>query len=224
MIKNDGRANLNLPDFGFSTIIQDEESTISGGGPLRSTAPEILEGTVFVSKPADIYSLAMLAFEVWANYISTMHATHRCKVFAGAAPFVDSPPTTVAVQVVSGRRPERPTHSSLTDETWDLIQRCWAPNPSLRPKIREVLRLLRRASMMPPRPVDGSRFLAKDGTTFGNLLRRVSEWPGRVPLSLLGLISRFKGPRSEIPPPALTSYYTKAHFSDSGISVDSWGK
>jgi len=49
------------------------------------------------------------------------------------------------VGILSGKRPERPTHPSLTDELWDLIQRCWDQEPQLRPGISEVVSYLQAA-------------------------------------------------------------------------------
>lgn len=149
---------------------------------------------------------------------------NRCKVFAGAAPFVDSPPTTVAVQVLSGKRPNRPMHSSLTGEMWGLIQNCWAQIPLLRPKIQEVMYQLRRASIVPQRPEGASHFLVKEGATLVRILRKISEWPGGVPSSFRQLFSRFKISGFELSPTAPHSYDIKAHFSGSSISVDSWEK
>ena len=68
----------------------------------------------------------------------TGHVAHQYKVLAGVFPFPNSPPTTVAVDVLSGKRPERPNHPSITDELWDMIQRCWDQEPQRRPGISEV--------------------------------------------------------------------------------------
>lgn len=71
------------------------------------------------------------------------HLIYQYKVLAGVFPFADSPPTTVAVDVLSGKRPERPSHPSLTDELWNLIQRCWEQDPQRRPGISDVARHLK---------------------------------------------------------------------------------
>ena len=72
------------------------------------------------------------------SHTFTGHVTHQYKVLAGVFPFANSPPTTVAVDVLSGKRPERPNHPALTDELWDLIQRCWDQVPQRRPGISDV--------------------------------------------------------------------------------------
>jgi hypothetical protein len=54
----------------------------------------------------------------------------------------------VAVEVLSGKRPTRPTHAGsdliLTDRIWDLIVRCWGQEPLRRPEISEVVSILER--------------------------------------------------------------------------------
>ena len=119
---------------------------MTGEPAPRLAAPEILSGNTDISKAADIFSFAMLTIEVWArDTIAVSHATNDYKVFSGAAPFNRSPPTTVAVQIIEGIRPERPAHLSLTDELWEFIQRCWDQEPLRRPGISEVVDQLRNA-------------------------------------------------------------------------------
>ena len=42
-----------------------------------------------------------------------------------------------------GERPERPKDKTLTDELWNLTQRCLEENPQRRPEITEVVSYLR---------------------------------------------------------------------------------
>ena len=83
-------------------------------------------------------------------------AIHDHKVFTGAAPFNHSPPTTVAVRMLAGIRPDRPGYSSLTDELWDLNQRCWDQEPSSRPEISEVVSHLQNALTAQDDHTDGT--------------------------------------------------------------------
>lgn len=48
------------------------------------------------------------------------------------------------MEVLSGRRPERPKHPNLTDELWDLIKSCWEQEPLRRPGISDVVDHLQR--------------------------------------------------------------------------------
>ena len=78
------------------------------------------------------------------------------KVFTGVSPFNNSPPTTVAVRILSGIRPDRPVHPRLTSELWDLNQRCWNKEPSQRPGILKVVSHLRNALNTQDDHVDGT--------------------------------------------------------------------
>ena len=49
------------------------------------------------------------------------------------------------MRIVAGIRPDRPVHPGLTDELWDLNQRCWHQEPLLRPGASEVVSHLRNA-------------------------------------------------------------------------------
>jgi len=40
------------------------------------------------------------------------------------------------------KRPPRPTHSTLTDELWELMQHCWHQEPRLRPEMSQVVQIL----------------------------------------------------------------------------------
>ena len=140
-VEADGSARLS--DFGLSSIMRGPESTEPGGGTLRWAAPELFEVGTVNTKESDIYAFGVLAWEVGAcNDISIAYVVDQSQVFAGAAPFADSPPTAVAVQVLSGKRPERPIHASLTDGLRGY-------DPAL---------LETRTPGAPPSPGSGSRF------------------------------------------------------------------
>jgi len=61
------------------------------------------------------------------------------QVFSGAIPFGDGVSSVSAMlAIVQGKRPQRPTHSTFTEDLWMLIQRCWNGDPHSRPKVSEV--------------------------------------------------------------------------------------
>ena len=154
--------------------------TQGGTGTLRWMAPELLEGKTDASKESDVYAFGMVMYEVRVHHnISIGYAIHRYKVLAGVAPFVDSPPTTVAVQVLSGRRPDRPKHASL-NEVWDLAQCCWGQEPLHRPDISEVVSRLEGASIVRRSPAD---IAVGGGTARGSTLREWSRGFRRAPHS-----------------------------------------
>jgi len=154
----DDGGHARITDFGFSTVVSDAGSatSITEGHAVRWAAPETLD-MVPVSKGSDIYSFAMIMVET----------------FAGKAPFYGILPTTVAVGVLSGNRPARPVHSSLTDDLWDLTKRCWNQDPKLRPEIAEVVLCLQVASKETDDTTLGS--VQRQGSPYGVRCRR-SRW------------------------------------------------
>jgi len=90
--------------------------------------------------------------------------THWHKIFTGEVPFHNLRPTTVAVEILSGNRPERPAHPSFTDDLWGLTNRCWNHDPQQRPDISQVILSLR--TWFPSRYSDDE---IPDGTTLGSV-------------------------------------------------------
>lgn len=64
------------------------------------------------------------------------------KVFTGAVPFSESPATAAIIRIIHGERPPRPTHPTLTEDLWTLMQRCWNHDPKLRPNASEALQAI----------------------------------------------------------------------------------
>jgi hypothetical protein len=66
-------------------------------------------------------------------------------MFAGEIPFFENPyDVQVALRVVRGKRPIRPSHDfsktrGFSDDAWDLIQASWAQDPAQRPTAKEVV-------------------------------------------------------------------------------------
>ncbi|KDQ54687.1 hypothetical protein JAAARDRAFT_80270 [Jaapia argillacea MUCL 33604] len=125
-INQDRRAVIG--DLGSATAVGYNKTAISFS--LRWAAPELVEciatghGDVYnpTTKASDIYAVGMVIHE--------MHAK--------AVPFEAIPhDSAVMLKVFNGERPKR--HRDITDELWNLAQRCWHPNPSNRPDVRQVL-------------------------------------------------------------------------------------
>jgi hypothetical protein len=64
------------------------------------------------------------------------------QIFTGAVPFSDSLHVAAVLAITSGKRPQRPTHPTLTDKLWKLVQDCWDQDPRLRPEGLKVLKVL----------------------------------------------------------------------------------
>jgi len=64
------------------------------------------------------------------------------KAFTGSAPFDLHLSITVALAIMRGDRPSRPIHPTFTHGLWELMEHCWNQEPSSRPDMPEVLRIL----------------------------------------------------------------------------------
>ena len=150
LVDDTGRPRIT--GFGFSTVTHDLDymwrTTPNHGHTTRWTAPEVLTGKGGDSKGADVFSFAMVMIEVICRRLTTCQSVAYLlppftQVFTGAVPFSDSPLAAAISGIIDGRRPSRPNRFNLTDALWVSMQRCWDQNPYLRPKVSEVLRVLR---------------------------------------------------------------------------------
>ena len=64
------------------------------------------------------------------------------QVFTAAVPFNKLSAYSAMIAMARDERPPRPTHPTFTDSLWQLMQRCWDPNPQLRLEVSEVLQVL----------------------------------------------------------------------------------
>eukprot|EP00906_Rhabdomonas_costata_P002588 RCo004061 len=137
MMTPDGR--VVLTDFGLSKM-QSSITTFSGGNSARAVvgtspfmAPECWDDEARPGPPADIYAFAMVAFAL----------------LTGALPWQGLSDMQIMKNVsVTGKRPGLP--ASVPAKLRQLIELCWAPQPSSRPTAAGALRLLREED--PPQP------------------------------------------------------------------------
>jgi len=64
-------------------------------------------------------------------------------------PFSDLNGPTIMMRITNGERPRRPRdtyHLGLTDLIWNMTLECWAQRPAHRPKVAEVVEILRERS------------------------------------------------------------------------------
>ncbi|KAH7930254.1 kinase-like protein [Leucogyrophana mollusca] len=126
-----------ITDFGLFMLEEDitgDHFTQSVGesNGHRWLAPELLFENARMTTSSDVYAYAMtvLEFMTLAQPWATVRST-----------------TQLIIRVSNGERPERPkgpvgeaAHSrGLDDHLWGLMQRCWAQNPSERPRIGDIL-------------------------------------------------------------------------------------
>jgi len=113
----------------------------------RWMSPELLDPDRFgfensrPTKESDCYALGMVMLEV----------------LSGQAPFSRCNGLIVLRKVVEGERPGRPRGAEgawFTAELWEVLWRCWSPQPKSRPTVDTILEHLKQVSTawQPPAP------------------------------------------------------------------------
>ena len=154
----DNNGTARISEYGLETLLREESSSKSIPANVRWMAPEIL-GTDDRCVPsgdhgkaADIYSFAMVIFEVClprvplGMFLDISHPSPQ--VLTGTAPFPVESDEEVVGMVAAGLRPGRPSDDlpqGSADELWELITVCWGAEPYERPTALEVLRALGEA-------------------------------------------------------------------------------
>ena len=95
------------------------------------------------------------------------------EVLTGQHPFPHYSDITVVRKVVDGERPMRPQGPEgvwSTDDLWGMLERCWSPQPKVRPTAEAILGYLERASIawrpLPPTADNGFRADSDDEFPF----------------------------------------------------------
>ena len=97
------------------------------------------------------------------------------KVFTGKVPFFESASLTVITSIINGERPERPSHASFTDCLWELTKKCLEQTPSDRPKVGQVLEVLKKQSVFSH--FDGVHFTHRSSLGRANRTAFISPTP-----------------------------------------------
>ncbi|KAF7436410.1 hypothetical protein PC9H_003243 [Pleurotus ostreatus] len=120
-----------ITDFGLSRL-QYQIASVTGTTGTKTVwtphwmAPELLGGGL-PDKPADVYSFAFLAWEL----------------YTGLAPFGYLHNAALAHRVLNKKElPHRP--ECMDDATWDMAEKCWRYEASQRPSFASIQRRLRR--------------------------------------------------------------------------------
>jgi hypothetical protein len=128
-----------LTDFGLTAILPD--STLdpdAQGSTSRWMSPELFAPETKNyrcrwTKCSDCYAFGMVIYEVLGQRL----------------PFYEYPDLGVCDMVLAGDRPEKPEGTKRTwfiADVWELLERCWLPDPHNRPSIEYVLERLEQVS------------------------------------------------------------------------------
>lgn len=109
---------------------------------IRNAAPELLNNDSKATSASDIYSLGMIALEIFTEELAFAH-------IAGGTNLQDMGRLTRTIE--SGELPKRPQGNlymerGLDDRMWELLRRCWSVKPLKRPMIDEIIAGLSIAS------------------------------------------------------------------------------
>ena len=151
LISDDLPPRALLGDFGLNTIVLNSSSLT--GAPIDWTAPELLipdDASYQPSPSSDIYALGMVIYEVSFNSPEEASESHRDQALTGTRPFASGGKTELACKIVlEHERPPRPRDSEklgLTDEIWEVLQKCWGKVPPTRPSVDIVSACLKRVA------------------------------------------------------------------------------
>ncbi|KAJ7575874.1 hypothetical protein C8J56DRAFT_1171771 [Mycena floridula] len=140
LVTNDGHCVL--ADFGLASVSETQSfatSSVRSKGSVRWLSPEVLLPTAIQRKPhpsRDIYAYGCTALEIYTKLPPFHLYTHDAMIL---------------IDLIAGKGPERPTQEeapSLTDDVWQLIQRCWTHQTSDRPQAREVVEELMKLTRL----------------------------------------------------------------------------
>ncbi|GFR41344.1 hypothetical protein Agub_g2029 [Astrephomene gubernaculifera] len=126
-----------LADFGFATLLDQPGDERSGGRPfaiveescgtVTHMAPECWSQPCRLDASCDVYSFGILMWELTAG---------------GVRPYLEVAPANIPRLVLAGMRPV--FHESVSPAYRLIAQRCWAADPSRRPRSSEVVTAVQR--------------------------------------------------------------------------------
>ncbi|KAG8950053.1 hypothetical protein FRC00_007895, partial [Tulasnella sp. 408] len=123
-----------LCDFGLAKHVTSRTSTsLRGMGSIPWQSPELLQDSGRRTFQSDTYAFGILVYEVLSGKEPYAHHTGIVSIITG---------------VLSGERPPKEPKLALDGSSylqfWDEASKCWAENPSSRPRVIDVLKRLDR--------------------------------------------------------------------------------
>ncbi|KZV84480.1 kinase-like protein, partial [Exidia glandulosa HHB12029] len=124
-ISGDGHAFLGNFDFTplqFPLADFDDTDNYEIIQSVRWAAPEVINGSVPIGTRSDVFAFGLFGYEV----------------FSGHVPFHETDPVSARRLLGKNQRPPRPETDQLSDEVWNLLQRCWRRVAPARPTMEQV--------------------------------------------------------------------------------------
>lgn len=122
-VDSSGKDILKLADVGLTKSVTDIDRTVAGSPAYM--APEVLLQTEIHSCKADIYSLAIVMWEMWYGIDAAKHI--QTQLYG-----------TLQSAIKGGLRPSMSLENKPPDDWMDLIKRCWDLDPKNRLEVDEV--------------------------------------------------------------------------------------
>ena len=142
----DSRFRAKVADFGFSHFKCAKQRNILQGTPFYM-APEYLRRRSEYTTSCDIYSLAMIIYEIYAR----------------ASPFEGEDPRKVLPKVCHPRLNKRPViPESCPPKMVDLMKKCWSANPFFRPSAKDIDYVLVEMSAKDTEPLETAKERVRD--------------------------------------------------------------
>ncbi|EIN10219.1 kinase-like protein, partial [Punctularia strigosozonata HHB-11173 SS5] len=147
----DAQGHARLADFGLAIVFSTTASLRTlgtSGGNSRWLAPELLDPELieqigFRRTPeSDVYSFACVCLELHTKKAPFYHLALDASVL---------------IQILSGKRPPRPTKEecfglTISENLWDLMSRCWVAQPTKRPKLDLIAAELKNEQNIQDKP------------------------------------------------------------------------
>jgi len=134
----DEEENAQIGDFGLATFVHGHSHNYESlrTGNFQWQAPEIMlaEGgeSTRITPASDVYSFSHVCIELYLGqsspYPDKVDATNGVGLmkFAG--------------EITKAKNPKRPLRPDLMpDDLWELLQKCWHPDPTARPSSNRVV-------------------------------------------------------------------------------------
>jgi serine/threonine protein kinase len=125
-------------DFGLSRVIDHTTQMTGNIGTVAWVAPEIFSDKKMYSEKADVYSFAVICWELLARKL----------------PFEESESFSIPLLVLKGKRPPLPKEGPK--EYLKLIKKCWEQKPEKRPAFPAIVTALSEAIRKPPKGSKGA--------------------------------------------------------------------